>query len=424
MVPHEHIMRLLLYTTTDRDGAGIAASRLNQGLNQLDIVSNILVQKKLSSDPKIIGPKSQIQKGIANIKSYFDALPLQLIKHKEDTMFSVPWLPGKVVKTAKDLSPDIINLHWVCKGYLQIESLTKFSTPIVWTLHDMWAFTGGCHYSGGCEQYTAVCGKCPQLGSQSSWDLSRWVWYRKASSWKSMNLTIVSPSSWLAQCAKSSSLFKELRVEIIPNGIDTQVYKPIDRDLVRDLLNLPKDKILLLFGSANVNDRRKGWHHLKKALEGLIATGWKDKIELVIFGSNHSGKDFFPEFKTHYFGRLQDDISLALIYAAANVFVLPSMQDNLPNTIMEALACGTPCVAFNIGGISDMVEHLQNGYLAEAYNTEDLVKGILWLIDNNEKYVELCKNSRAKVENNFGIELQAQRYSKLFHEILNSKKKL
>ena len=379
-------MKTILLTTTDRDGAGIAACRLNQGLNQSDVTSRVIVQKKLGDNTFVVGPKSAVSKELANIRPVIDGLPLHFCKNRQDTMYSVPWLPSRVLKDISSFNPDIVNLHWICKGFLQIESLASLRVPVVWTLHDMWAFTGGCHYSSDCDRYTINCGKCPQLSSQNSWDLSRWVWHRKASSWKNVDLTIVSPSSWLAKCARASSLFKELRIEVIPNGINTHVYKPIDRDFARTLLNLPKEKVLILFGSANLNDRRKGWKYLKQALESLSCTGWREKIELVVFGSNHSGEDSITDFITHYFGRLQDDISLALIYAAANVFVLPSMQDNLPNTIMEALACGTPCVAFNIGGISDLVDHLENGYLAQPHNPEDLVKGILWLIENNDEY--------------------------------------
>ena len=184
-----------------------------------------------------------------------------------------------------------------------------------------------------CDRYTASCGACPQLGSSKNWDLSRWVWQRKAKAWRNLNLTIVALSSWLRQCASSSSLFKDLRVELIPNGLDTEKYRPINRKVARELLRLPQDKQLVLFGSLKAtSDKRKGFHLLQPALQELSQSGWQDRLEVGIFGAFRP--DNPPEFgfQAHYLGKLSDDLSLALVYSAADVFVLPSVQDNLPNT--------------------------------------------------------------------------------------------
>jgi glycosyltransferase involved in cell wall biosynthesis len=284
----------------------------------------------------------------------------------------------------------------------------------------MWAFTGGCHYSQDCDRYTASCGVCPQLHSNKNWDLSRWVWQRKAKAWRNLNLTIVALSSWLGKCASSSSLFNDLRVEIIPNGIDTTKYRAIERHVARELLQLPQDKHLVLFGSVKAtSDKRKGFHLLQPALQDLGKSGWHDELELVIFGVSQPANPPEFGFKVHYLGTLSDDLSLALVYSAADVFVLPSTQENLANTVMEAIACGIPCVAFNIGGMPDMIEHQKNGYLAQPYKIEDLAQGIAWVLENEERHQKLSHRSREKVEQEFTLELQAHRYFSLFKEVSN-----
>jgi glycosyltransferase involved in cell wall biosynthesis len=227
----------------------------------------------------------------------------------------------------------------------------------------MWAFTGGCHYNQECDRYINCCGACPQLHSNKNWDISRWVWQRKAKAWQNLNLTIVTPSQWLAKCAISSSILQNQKIKVIPYGLETQTYKPIERHLARKILNLPNNKQLILFGAMNAtSDLRKGFHLLQLALKSLRQAVCAEQFELVVFGASRPANEVDLSFKTHYLGRLSDDISLSLIYSSADVFVAPSIQDNLPNTVMESLACGTPCVAFNIGGMPEMIEHQKNGY--------------------------------------------------------------
>lgn len=409
-------MKVLLLATSDLEGgAARAAYRLHQGLQSVGASSQMLVQAKHSDDGAVFSPQTKSAKVVSRLRPGLDRLPLQFYSHCQ-TPYSLQWLPSPIAVNVAQLDPDVVNLHWICGGYLQIEAIAKLGKPVVWTLHDMWAFTGGCHYNQECDRYTSVCGACPQLHSSGKWDLSRWVWQRKAQAWKNLNPTIVTPSRWLAKSAKSSSLFKNLRVEVIPYGLDIERYKPINRAMARELLNLPQDKHLVLFGALNATgDRRKGFHLLQPALQNLSQSEWQ--LELVIFGS--SQPSHLPDlgFKSHYLGKLSDDISLALVYAAADVFVAPSTQDNLPNTVMEALACGTPCVAFNIGGMPDMIEHQQNGYLAQPFKVEDLAQGIAWTLENQERHQKLCDQAREKVEQEFTQKLQACRYLKLFDEI-------
>ncbi len=377
-------MNVLLVSTYDIEGgAARAAYRLHQGLQGKGISSKMLVQDKLSNDETVFAPKTRLDQGIARARLTLDALPLKFNRKRDSGTFSLQWLPDGIVPKITQLEPDVINLHWIGEAFVQAEVIAKFDKPLVWTLHDMWAFTGGCHYNQECDRYTDSCGACPQLGSNKDWDLSRWVWQRKAKTWKNLNLTIVSPSSWLAECARTSSLFKDVRVEVIPYGLDTGKYKLLNRQVARELLHLPQDKQLVLFGALKAtSDKRKGFHLLQPALQDLSKSEWQDGLELVIFGSSAPENPPDLGFKTHYLGTLSDDLSLAVVYSAADVFVLPSTQDNLPNTVLEAIACGTPCVAFNIGGMPDMIEHQKNGYLAQPDKIEDLAQGIAWVLEN------------------------------------------
>ncbi|MGF1479787.1 MAG: glycosyltransferase family 4 protein [Cyanophyceae cyanobacterium] len=409
-------MKILLLSTSDlQGGAARAAYRLHQGLRAADADSQMLVQAKASDDGTVVAPQTKLAKALTQLQSVVDALPLTFYPQREAATFSAQWFPSQIAAQVTALAPEIINLHWVCGSYLPIETLAKFDQPLVWTLHDMWAFTGGCHYSLGCDRYTSSCGSCPQLHSHRDWDLSRWVWQRKAKAWRAINLTIVTPSVWLAQCARASSLFRNRRIEVIPNGLDLTRYKLLDKRLAKSWLGLPTERPMILFGAAYAtSDHRKGIDLLLPALQKLSQT--EAGIELVIYGASQPEQPPDFGFKAHYFGKLSDDIALALLYAAADVFVAPSRQDNLPNTIVEALACGTPCVAFKVGGLPDMIEHQQNGYLAHPYDTDDLAQGIAWVL-NNECYQQLSDRAREKAQQEFSQERQAQRYLTLFGEL-------
>jgi glycosyltransferase involved in cell wall biosynthesis len=413
-------MKVLLVSTQDiAGGAARAAYRLHKGLQGINLQSQMLVQEKYSHDKTVIAPNIRLFQGIARAKITFDSLPLKLYRDSNYHSFFLQWLPDRVVPQVNQINPDIINLHWTSAAFMQIETLAKLKRPLVWTIHDMWAFTGGCNYSGDCIRYENSCGACPQLGSKKDADLSHWVWQRKVKAWKGLNMTIVSPGSWLADCANKSQIFKNLRVEVIPNGLDTKKYKPINKNLARELLNLPTDKQLVLFGALDAtSDRRKGFHYLQSALQELSKSGWKDKLEVVVFGASQPDNPSDLGFKTHYLGHLSDDISLATVYSAANVMLVPSVQESFGQTASESLACGTPVVAFNATGLKDIVDHEVNGYLAKPYEIDDFSQGIAWVIENPERHQKLCFYAREKAEREFTLELQARRYSNLFQEIL------
>lgn len=418
-------MKVLHISTHDiNGGAARAAYRLHTGLQDIGLQSQMLVQEKYSNDKTVIAPKIRLFQGIAKAKLTVESLPLKLYRQKKNTPFFTQWLPDRVIPKVAQINPDIINLHWISGGFMQIETFAKLKRPLVWTLHDMWGFTGGCHVTGECDRYKVSCGACPQLSSGNEWDLSRWVWQRKVKAWKNLNLTLVSPSSWLAQCARSSSLFQSLQIEVIPHGLDTQKYRPINQHFAREALNLPQDKKLILFGAIEAtSDRNKGFHLLQPALQELSKSGWKDDLEVVIFGASQPENPPDLGFQTHYLGHLHDAISLATVYSAADVMLVPSLQESFGQTASESFACGTPVVAFNATGLKDIVDHQQNGYLAKPYEVEDFAKGITWVLENEQRLQKLSFYARDKAEQEFTLELQARRYSALFQEILMIAKK-
>ena len=412
-------MKILHLSTFDIiGGAARAAYRLHEGLQSVGADSKMLVQKKASDNQAVISPKTSLGQASGRIRSEINQLSLLPHPHADQSMFSPQWVPDRLQPKIRQINPDIINLHWVANGFLRVESLKRWNKPIVWTLMDMWPFTGGCHYTQDCENYMQACGVCPHLSSSKAHDLSRQTWQRKAKAWKGLNLTIVSPSQWLADCARSSALFKDLRIEVSPFCLDTNIYKPTDRRVARDVLNLPHDKNLILFGAIGATqDRRKGFHLLQPALQNLAQSELGLKTEIVVFGSSRPETPVDLGFPCHYLGHLNDNVSLALAYSACDVFVAPSLQEAFGQTASEAMACGTPVVAFKGTGLADIVDHQQNGYLANPFEVKDLSQGIAWVLGEQEQHSAIGQHAREKAEKEFCLELQAHQYLKLFTEL-------
>jgi glycosyltransferase involved in cell wall biosynthesis len=321
---------------------------------------------------------------------------------------------------------DILHLHWVNFGFLSIQSLKKLFSlgkPIVWTLHDMWAFTGGCHHSGDCENYQLRCGNCkPYLRSPSPDDLSAKIWQQKSRIFGEVSalppIRIIGCSQWLANRAAKSSLFKTLAIDSIPNPLDINLFKPTDKAEARLKLNLPADKKLILFAAAKVTVIWKGFSYFQEALKILkeqIAN--PGDIELVILGESDAGINETLPFKTHALGRISGIEKIALIYSAADVFTISSIQENLPNTIMEAMACGTPAVGFEVGGIPEMIEHKQTGFLATYKSAEHFAEGIKWILFDADAAV-LAGNARKKVLENYSQEVVKERYLEVYRNLI------
>jgi glycosyltransferase involved in cell wall biosynthesis len=413
-------MNILMLSTYDVwGGAAKAAARLNRGLQDIGIDARMLVQSKSSDAKDVIGTGDPLVKFLYGVRTYLGTLPVRFYPNKPVNNFTPALMPDNLAGRVLGLAPDILHLHWLGAGFMRVETLRKFQMPIVWTLHDSWAFTGGCHMPYECVRYREMCGFCPVLGSKHEADLSRWVWRRKKKVLKGLNLTLVAPSRWLAECVMSSALLRDARLEVIPNGLDVTLFKPIDKHFARDLLGLSQDKKYILFGAVNsTSDPNKGFRYLLPAIQILSAKLRQDNTELMIFGSSEPAE--LPPFgiKATYLGRLHEETSLAILYSAADIFVFPSVQETLGYTAMEAMACGTPCVAFRQGGVPDLIDHEQNGYLALPFEPEDLARGIEWILEDDTQREALSKAAREKVEKEFDLSIVARRYADLYRDVL------
>ncbi|WP_346291210.1 glycosyltransferase family 4 protein [Sphaerothrix gracilis] len=408
-------MKSLILSTSDIEGgAARAAYRLHQGLRSVGAPSQMLVRAKLSRDRSVIAEKSLLTK----LGPQMNGRAVRKYPQR-NRMISAQWFPDAIAKRVEQINPDIVNLHWVCNGFVKIETLARLKRPLVWTLQDMWPMTGGCHYSEDCDRYQKACGSCPQLGSDREQDLTRSIWRRKQKAWQAVDLTIVTPSQWMADCVRASSLLGDRRVEVIPFCLDTQTYRPFDQKFARNALGLPQDKQIILFGAlAATIDQRKGFHLLVPALQALGQKGWQDRVELAVFGSSEPEKPIDLGFKANYLGSFQDDLSLAMVYSAADVMIVPSLQESFGQTTSEALACGTPVVAFDATGPKDIVDHQLNGYLVKPYEVEDLTQGIAWILADPGRLTQLKIRAREKAEQAFALDIQAKQYLQLFTELL------
>ncbi len=409
---------LILNSFDNQGGAAIATYRLHKGLASISVDSQMLVQIGKSRDPRVITPLNRWQKVVALLRPHLDELATRFYAKKKPVLFSSAWVPDGIASRVGELNPDIVHLFWVNAGFLRAETIRKLKRPIVWTLHDMWPFTGGCHYDEECGRFRQSCGQCPILGSKSEKDLSRRVWQRKKDAWSGTPIVVVATSRWLGEMAAASSLFANQRIEVIPNGIDTSVYKPADKALARDTYNLPRDRQLILFSAFDAtSDKRKGSQYLLAALKILVQQGWDKTAELVVIGASSMDSGELG-MDAHFIGNLHDEISQVLLYSAADVVVAPSVQENLSNTVIESLACGTPVVAFDIGGMPDMIDHKKSGYLAKPFEAEDLAEGIAWCLGDDARQQELSACARQTVEDRYELSAVASRYRDLYEDIL------
>jgi len=411
-------MKVLIVNESDiKGGAARAAFRLHNALLNIGIESQMLVQRRIGDADFVLGPSSKLQELIGKVRIYLNYIPVLFYRNRTRTFFSPSVeLFSNIVQRINDINPDIVHFHWVCGGMLRIEDVAKIKAPIVWSLHDMWSFTGGCHYDEGCGGYKKNCGSCKVLRSTNPHDLSYKILKRKQKSFSDIeNLSVVGLSKWLAACASESSLFKNRNIINLPNPIDTEIFSPVCQRSARASLSLPQDKKLILFGALKAtSDPRKGFCEIFKALSKLECTD----VEIVVFGSQGPKESQGFKYKTHYLGHLNDDASLRSLYSASDVMVVPSLQENLSNAIMESMACGTPVVGFDIGGNGDMIQHQESGYLATPFDSNDLARGLEWVL-NHVNYKELSQKARDKVLYSFESTHVANHYVSLYKEILN-----
>ena len=407
-------------------GAAVAASRLNLSLNFSGIDSKMFVREKTRNSPYVIryNPKrnsllvklgynyrkKHIQKGFNQYKE----IPGNL------EMFSSPLSPLSSGPLSQIPDADIYHLHWIT-NFLDIrelfKELAKREKPVVWTLHDMNPFTGGCHHDDDCGKYTRICGSCPQLGSTDEKDLSFRQLKIKQEAYSlipSSKMHIAADSNWLRDCARQSSLFKNYRVETVHYGLDTNIFQPVDKEAARTVLNINEKQIVISFGAANLSNVRKGFHYLVNAINSIAEE--YGNILLLTYG------DGIPEYKidcaVKHLGPVVNPYMMAIIQNSADFFVIPSMREAFGQTCLEAMACGTPAVGFNGGGIPDMIKDGDTGYLAVEKDELSLAEALKKMLNNKIKRIEMGKNARQFVLENFTLDIQTEKYSKIYSQLL------
>ncbi len=321
---------------------------------------------------------------------------------------------------------DVLHLHWINFGFLSINtlrSLFALGKPIVWTLHDQWAFTGGCHYSRGCDRFLSHCQSCPYLKTPGERDLSYRIFEQKVRLFETANILFTPPSQWLANEAMRSTLLRRFPFVVIPYAIDQRVFCPIDRAEANTFLDLPAiSKPRLLFGSANVTDTRKGFQYFADALTLLRQQHPDLTPEILIFGKGRSYLFDELPYPVRQLGILTTDDEIVAAYNAADAMVVPSLEDNLPNTVIESLACGTPVVAFRTGGIPEMIDHRQNGYLAAVSSAQELADGLAFVLTHPNPET-LRQNARQSAEMRFSETVVARQHIDLYQSLLSERMK-
>jgi len=413
-------MKVLVVSSSDLSGgASRCAFRLHKGLLEVDVDSYMLVWDKKSHEHNVLGP-SRKHKAINYLQGLTERSITELYRDKKPyANFSPGILSHRSLRRIDEIQPDIINLHWINGAAISIDVISKIKQPIVWSMHDMWAFTGGCHYDYNCNKFIRNCGQCPVLGSQSQADLSRYVYRKKLNVFnKKKELYLVSSSNWLCEQAQKSSLLSHRPIEVIPTGLDLKKFKPIDKSIARNILNLPQNQHILLFGSLHgTADVRKGFDYIPQMLQHVQSP----YLNLALLG-NFKSEDIADRISIPVYnkGVMHDEEALALLYSAADLVLLPSIQENLANICLEALACGTPVVAFDIGGNRDMIRHRENGYLVTPFDTREFAKGIDWILAYKERIHMVSQKARATAEAKFDFLTVATQYKHLFNKIYHT----
>lgn len=412
-------MNILHINTDDGPGgAGRAALRLHISLRQLGEKSRMIVRTKNGQDQDVLPfPRARsLNRGLEYIlKRYYRYGSLHYLYYPSMALlFRHPWF----------LEADAINMHNIHGNYFAypvLPNLTREKT-VIWTLHDMWSFTGHCSNSYTCQRWQSGCGHCPNLDiyPKIRYDTTRLQWQMKSYVYKHSQIHLVVPSRWLSSLVLKSPLFTKFPVQCIPNSVDTDVFKPIDKKAARQSLGLPEDRHILLFVAAKLNDKNKGGDLLVDALQMLASE--KEPLNIAVATIGMGGEMWTEKipFPTYSFGTVNSESTIASIYSASDLMVLPTRMDNLPNSLVESIACGTPCISFDVGGVSEIVRPFETGYLAQAESSSDLAQGIHKFLTNDDLRFKCQLKCRAVAVQEYSSSIQAKRYLDLYHSVVKT----
>ncbi len=420
-------MKIVILNTFERTGgAAVAASRLRESLRAEGEDVTMVVRDKQSASKLVIGLNhSSLQRLLNKCNFVWERLVIFIYNRcsKKD-LFAVSLANTgcKLSRLSVLQEADIIHIHWINQGFLsinEIQAIGKLGKPIVWTMHDMWPCTGICHHARECNGYYSDCATCPFTASST---LAASTLAKKKHIWEKLNVTFVTCSKWLQERTSHSVLMTNKEVLSIPNPIDTLKFAPMDQPSCREHFRLPVEKALLLFGAVKASDKRKGIDYMKAAVQLLVDKHpeWKEKLELVIFGkSDREMQELFP-VKVHQIPYITSEQEMIQLYNTADLYITSSLEENLPNTIMEAMSCGVPCAGFNIGGIPEMIDHLENGYVAGYKSANDLAEGIHQLLHHAD-FSQLKQKARNKVIQSYSFASVAKRYIELYTQLIQKR---
>lgn len=410
-------MKVLTLNHSDSfGGAARAAYRLHNALRQQAIDSRMLVNQLGLDDFTVSGPSTTFQKVVAKLGPHLAQQLCRVHKTANPVFRSPAVVPSHWLDVINGSDADLVNLHWVSKEMLTIKDIGNIAKPVVWTLHDTWPFCGAEHYPDD-ERWREGYSKENRPKTEKGFDLNWWVWQRKKNNWKKP-MHIVTVSRWLAEKVRQSALMGNWPVTVIPNTIDTEVWQPVERQLARALMGIPGDRPVVAFGAWGAEQHRKGFDLLKSALHRLRERNVD--IRMLIFGQLAPETSCGIDYPVHYTGHLNDDLSLRVMYSAADVMVVPSRVETFGQTASEAQACGTPVIAFDCTGLRDVVEHRGSGYLATPFEVDDLACGIEWAIESDSRNLELSRNARRLVLDRFSYSQVAASYIKLYKEVIGN----
>ncbi len=421
-------MKILFVSTSDNvGGAAVATNRLVRALNRRGVQATLLVRDKTTDWPFVTAlPRKKLGRWKFLAERLLAFFHLRM-KRKNLWDIDAGEFGEDITQLQEFREADIIHLEWINQGMLSLDGIRKIiasGKPVVWTLHDLWPVSGICHYTRRCDEFITGCRQCQFLPSQIiHYDLARRVWEKKRNIYRDSGLHFVACSEWLANLARMSGLTNGMTVSAIPNTIDTDIFHPYDKWTSRRELGLPVvGKNVVLFVSQKLSDARKGATLLIKAINKIRTYHPRTASSIVValMGSHSAELMSRIHFPCVELGYIAGDERLAKVYSAADLFVLPSTEDNLPNTIMEAMACGVPCVGFDVGGIPEMIDHKKNGYVVPVGNTADFADGIRWILKNEED-VPLSENAVEKVKRVYSGDVVTRRYTDLYRSMLEEK---
>ena len=419
-------MRVLIINTSERiGGAAIAANRLMDALRNNGIQAKMLVRDKQTENITVIG----LKKSLWSIWQFvWERIVIWKANHfKQHNLFAVD-----IANTGTDITTypefkeaDIIHLHWVNQGMLSLKDLKKIlqsGKPIVWTMHDMWPCTGICHHTRECDKYHKECHHCPYLyNGGAKKDLSHQTFKKKKELYQLSPITFITCSQWLKERAGQSALLEQHPIVHIPNPIKTNLFTPRNKVEARQKCNLPTGKKLILFGSVKITDKRKGIDYFIESCKILAEKHPElvNNLGVAVYGKESEQLKSLVPFQVYALDYISNEKELVNVYNAVDLYVTPSLEENLPNTIMEAMACGIPCVGFNVGGIPEMIDHLHNGYVADYKSAEDFANGIHWTLSESE-YQSLSEEARRKVTSSYSESTIAKKYIEVYNKMIGN----